>query len=85
MTLQDIPENFDFDAFSKFMLENKQIWFVLAFYDEIFPEEYMIKVKAFVEKLKTENYGDHRRPAIYINDIDVVNDNNGDGDGIMNP
>uniref|UniRef100_A0A914PTY6 Uncharacterized protein n=1 Tax=Panagrolaimus davidi TaxID=227884 RepID=A0A914PTY6_9BILA len=83
MTLQDIPENFDFDAFSKFMLENKQIWFVLAFYDEIFPEEYMIKVKAFVEKLKTENYGNHRRPAIYINDIDLVND--GDENGIVNP
>uniref|UniRef100_A0A914QES8 Uncharacterized protein n=1 Tax=Panagrolaimus davidi TaxID=227884 RepID=A0A914QES8_9BILA len=75
MKLLDIPSNFDFDAFSKFLLENKQIWFVLAFYDRTVTEEYMVKVKAFVEKLKTENYGNHRRPEIYLNDIDLVNDN----------
>uniref|UniRef100_A0A914Q7E5 Uncharacterized protein n=1 Tax=Panagrolaimus davidi TaxID=227884 RepID=A0A914Q7E5_9BILA len=76
MKLQDIPSNFDFDAFSKFMLENKQIWFVLAFYDRTVTEEYMVKVKAFAEKLKTENYGNYRRPEILLNDIDLVNDNN---------
>uniref|UniRef100_A0A914NZB7 Uncharacterized protein n=1 Tax=Panagrolaimus davidi TaxID=227884 RepID=A0A914NZB7_9BILA len=75
MKLQDIPSNFDFDAFSKFMLENKQIWFALSFYDRTITEEYMVKVKAFVEKLKTEDYGDHRRPEICLNDIDLVFDN----------
>uniref|UniRef100_A0A914P5D1 Uncharacterized protein n=1 Tax=Panagrolaimus davidi TaxID=227884 RepID=A0A914P5D1_9BILA len=74
MKLQDIPPCFDFDAFSKFMLENKQIWIVLAFYDRTVTEEYMVKVKAFAEKLKTENYGNHRRPEILLNDIDLVND-----------
>jgi hypothetical protein len=85
MRLLDIPSNFDFDAFSKFMLENKQIWFVLTFYDRTITEEYMVKVKAFAEKLKTENYGNYRRPAIYLNYFDWVNDNNGDEDGIINP
>uniref|UniRef100_A0A914PAM4 Uncharacterized protein n=1 Tax=Panagrolaimus davidi TaxID=227884 RepID=A0A914PAM4_9BILA len=76
MTLQNIPPNFDFVAFSKFMLENKHIWFVLAFYDETITEEYMVEVKAFAEKLKTEDYGNHRRPVIYLNNIDLVHDNN---------
>uniref|UniRef100_A0A914QNR0 Uncharacterized protein n=1 Tax=Panagrolaimus davidi TaxID=227884 RepID=A0A914QNR0_9BILA len=84
MILQNIPPNFDFDAFSKFMLENKQICFVLSFYDETLTEEYMVKVQAFAEKLKTEYYGNHRRPAIYFNDINLVNDNNGDEDDIVN-
>uniref|UniRef100_A0A914R8G5 Uncharacterized protein n=1 Tax=Panagrolaimus davidi TaxID=227884 RepID=A0A914R8G5_9BILA len=85
MTLQNIPPNFDFDAFSKFMLENKQIWFDLSFYDQTITEEYIFRVKAFAEKLKTENYGHYRRPAIYLNHIDLVYDNDGDEDGIMNP
>uniref|UniRef100_A0A914P8U4 Uncharacterized protein n=1 Tax=Panagrolaimus davidi TaxID=227884 RepID=A0A914P8U4_9BILA len=67
------------------MLENKQIWFVLTFSDEAITEEYMVKVKAFAEKVKTKNYGNHRRPRIYLNDIDLVNDNNGDENGIVNP
>uniref|UniRef100_A0A914PCG2 Uncharacterized protein n=1 Tax=Panagrolaimus davidi TaxID=227884 RepID=A0A914PCG2_9BILA len=85
MTLHNIPANFDFDAFSKFMLENKQIWFVLALYAHTITEEYKVKVKAFAEKLKTENYGNHRRPAIYFNYVDLVNDNNGDENVIINP
>uniref|UniRef100_A0A914R688 Uncharacterized protein n=1 Tax=Panagrolaimus davidi TaxID=227884 RepID=A0A914R688_9BILA len=83
--LQNISPNFDFDAFSNFMLENKQISFVLAFYEETITEEYRVKVKAFVEKLKTEDYGNHRRPEIYFGDINLVNDNNGGEDGIINP
>uniref|UniRef100_A0A914PYZ9 Uncharacterized protein n=1 Tax=Panagrolaimus davidi TaxID=227884 RepID=A0A914PYZ9_9BILA len=82
MALHDIPSNFDFDAFSEFMLENKQISFLLVFDNQTMTEEYMVKVKAFAEKLKTENYGNHSRPDIILNDINLVN---GDEDGIVNP
>uniref|UniRef100_A0A914Q4Q2 Uncharacterized protein n=1 Tax=Panagrolaimus davidi TaxID=227884 RepID=A0A914Q4Q2_9BILA len=85
MNLTNIPPNFDFDAFSKFMLDNKQVCYVLVFYDDTITEEYMVKIRAFAEKLKTENYGNHCRPAIFLNDIDLVNDNNGDEDDIVNP
>uniref|UniRef100_A0A914QSZ2 Uncharacterized protein n=1 Tax=Panagrolaimus davidi TaxID=227884 RepID=A0A914QSZ2_9BILA len=82
--LPDIPPTFDFDAFSNFMLENKQISFELEFHDRSTTEEYMIKVKAFAEKLKTENCDNHRRPEIFYNYNDLVNDTNGDENDIIN-
>uniref|UniRef100_A0A914Q0R0 Uncharacterized protein n=1 Tax=Panagrolaimus davidi TaxID=227884 RepID=A0A914Q0R0_9BILA len=63
------------------MLENKQIEFMLCFNHDIMPEEYMLKVKTFVKKLATEDYGDYQRPLLLIYREGVINaieDDNGD-------
>uniref|UniRef100_A0AC34GTQ1 FBD domain-containing protein n=1 Tax=Panagrolaimus sp. ES5 TaxID=591445 RepID=A0AC34GTQ1_9BILA len=72
MTLHHIRPAFDFDAFLKFMLENKHILFVLLFYRQSTTEEYMVNVKAFAKTLKVEDYGDHQRPEIRYNHANLV-------------